>query len=227
MLQTADIQTGQNTGRFIVVQMTEPSADTLFQTVGVVAVHQHFKIVVALQNQRIAPAQGLLDMRGAASSVGQYAQPACAVAENELHRLGGIVRNRIGYDFEIADRESLPGIDFPDIGYAGKGVFLGAQRAMRQPYRQIVLACQPRDSADMIAMLMGHDDAAQLPGGHVQAGHAPDRVLQAEAAVHQNFCLAGRGDFRPDCNHHRIAFAAAAQGCKTHGHQHIAVTAAD
>ena len=102
-------------------------------------------------------------------------------------------------------------IDFPDVGNAGKSIRLSAQRAMGEPDRQVVFARQPRHAADVVAVLMGDDYAAQLLGRHTQTRQTHQRVLQSKAAVHQHLRLAGR-------NQQRVAFAAAAQRRKTHGH---------
>ena len=80
-----------------------------FKAVWIIAVHQHLTVVVAFQHQCIATAQGLFDMRGTASGIGQYAQPSGTVAEDELHRLDGIVRNGIGDHLDAADRERNDG----------------------------------------------------------------------------------------------------------------------
>ena len=96
MLQTTHIQAGQKFGRLPVVQMPESPAHTLFQAIGIIPVGEQLAIVIAFQHQRVATAQGRFDMRRATARIGQHTEPSRAIAEHELHRLGGIMRHGIG-----------------------------------------------------------------------------------------------------------------------------------
>ena len=165
--------------------------------------------MVALQYQRIATAQGLFDICRAASGIGQYAQPPRPIIEHKLHRLGGIMRNRVGNDFDLADRERPMGINFMEMGNAGKGFWLAAQCAVGEPNRQVEFARQTRHAATVVAVLMRDDNTAQLFGRYVQTRQTQEGVFQSKTAIHQHACRAG-------CDQQRVAFAAAAQRGKLH-----------
>ena len=124
----------------------------------------------------MATAQRLLDMRRAASGIGQYTQPPHAIAEDELHRLGCIVRNGIGSDLDIADHERMMGIDFPDAGDAGKCICLSAQCAMGEPDRQGEFARQARHAVALeVRAVDALDEHAALERreGRAPAAHGP------------------------------------------------------
>ena len=59
--------------------MPELAGHTPFQAGRIWPVHQHIQIVIAFEYQRIAPGQGILDVRRDGAGIGQYAEARVAV----------------------------------------------------------------------------------------------------------------------------------------------------
>ena len=72
------------------------------------------------------------------------------------------------------------------VGDIGERLGLAMQRTVGQPHVQIEFARQPRHPADVIAVFVSDDYAAQLIGHHAQLFQTKNSILQAETAVHQH-----------------------------------------
>ncbi len=65
--------------------------------------HQHRRIVVALQDQAIATIEHGHHVRCDVTGVCQHPQPPATIGQDELNRLAGIMGYGEGLDAEIAD----------------------------------------------------------------------------------------------------------------------------
>src|SRR4051812_12677026 len=63
--------------------------------------------MITFEHQGIATAQYLNHVLGRVTCIGQYAQPDLPIACDILHRLAGIMRNRIRPQFKVAYRETI------------------------------------------------------------------------------------------------------------------------
>ena len=96
VLQARPVEAREERARLAVVEMPERARDALLQPFGVAASPQHVEIVVALQHQRIASGQRVLDVPRRCADIGEHAQTECAVGKHELHRLARVVRHGVG-----------------------------------------------------------------------------------------------------------------------------------
>ena len=140
------------------------------------------------------------------ADVGQYAQPAVAIAEDILHRLPRVVRDRKGKDLEIANGEGGVTIDHDGLHpTTGEGRGRGDERAVGEMDRDAIAAGETRDAADVIVMLVSDDDGGQALGLDAKPREAADRIVESEAAVEHDPRAAVFDD-------ERVAAAAAAEG---------------
>src|SRR5689334_4488047 len=106
MRQARRVDATQEIGGGLVVQMTEAAGDALLQHERIIARGEQVAIVVALEDERIAPGEARLDVRGRHADVGEQSHAMRAVADHELHGLARVVRNWEWTHLEIADGEA-------------------------------------------------------------------------------------------------------------------------
>src|SRR5882672_12576167 len=87
---------------------------------------------------------------------------------------------------------------------------------MGEPNRNGMAARQPRDTADMVFVLVGDDDGRQIFGGEAKAAETGGRLAEPESTVEQNPGGTGFDD-------QGIAPTAAAQRCEAHLAAHFGV----
>ena len=83
VLELAVVEASQQFGGGAVVEVTEGACYALAQSLRITAGSQHFRVVVAFQDQRVAAAQRCFDMPGGTTYIGEHAEPARAIAENK------------------------------------------------------------------------------------------------------------------------------------------------
>src|SRR5579859_2671962 len=209
MLELAIVQAAQQIGGRAVIEMAETPCDALTQFLRIAACAQQFRVVIAFQDQCIATAQYGLDVPGGATDVREYAQPARAIAEYVLSRLPRIVWHRKRLHVQVANSESLVILDHADLGNAGEQGLETRESSGSKPDRNTVAARKPGHAANMIVVLMRHDDAGEVLGVESKAGKPGYCGGEAEAAIEQQPRAAG-------LHHKRIALAAAAKRRKPH-----------
>ena len=102
--------------------------------------------------------------------------------QQDLERLGGVVGDGEGKQLEVAD-----GDDFVVAreAKAGRrhGLADGAPGAAAHPQRQAVALGQRHRAADVVAVLVGHEDGVEVGGGEAGAGQPGLELAQREAGV--------------------------------------------
>jgi hypothetical protein len=124
-------------------------------------------------------------MRGGTTDIGEHAQPARAVAEYVLGRFARIVRHRKGLYIQVANRERFVVVDHPDLGHVGEQSLETSERSRGQPYGNAVAASEPGYAADVIIVLMGHDNGAEIFGNKPKASETVYGSGKAKAAIEQ------------------------------------------
>src|SRR6202521_5044782 len=208
VLKSAAVDARQQDRRGLVVEMAEAPSDTLLEPGGIRAAEQHVPVVVALEHQGIDRRQTRFHVRGATSQVGQYTQAVNTVGEYELHRLARIVRHRERKDLHVADAEL--GVTVDNV-QAGRHHLFGEamQGAEGEPHGEVVAAAQSGYTADVVAMLVGDDNAGKICGCEPEAGKPEYGICDAESAVEEQ---AGVSDLHDQ----PIALRAATQGREAH-----------
>lgn len=204
MLQSADIELGQQLRRGGIFKMAETSRDALLERIGIVAARQHRGIVIAFQHQRIADGESFDDMRRRNADIGEHAEAHAAIAQGELRGFARIVRHRKRLDLEVADRERLMAVDDAHIQafFAAQACHRGA---VRHEERNAETPRTRRRAADVVAVLVRDED--RIEAVDARARQAARQLARAEAAIDQYRgarCLHGDG----------IAAAAATQRCE-------------
>ena len=95
------------------------------------------------------------------------------------------MRNRIRLYLHLTYGKRKVRVDFGD-GEFGKRRILRAQRAVRQPYRDVEFARQPGNAGDMVSMLVRDHDTVQLFGLQSKPSQPRHRFCKGETAVKQD-----------------------------------------
>ena len=107
MVQAGMLAASQDLCGREVVQMPQSPTDAGLQRPGVGRGRQQRAVVVALQQQRIAPGQVFQDVVGGTARVGEYPQALRTIAEGHLQRLLGVVGHGVGRDLQAAQLDDL------------------------------------------------------------------------------------------------------------------------
>ena len=109
-------------------------------------------------------------------------------SKRESDRIGRVVRNRERRNFDIADREAVPRMEIRNVREAlvrrfGNTGHRGAMRGGRKENRGAPEAENLRQSADMIAVLVGDDDAIEAVDPRAERFQPAKSFAFAEAGV--------------------------------------------
>ena len=94
----------------------------------------------------------------------------------------------------IADREPIVAVEPVDLVHVCKALADDLKRAERQPHRNLVAGAERRNAADVIVVLMRHENRGQRFGLDAEPLETRSRVLDTEAAVDQHTRRAGFDD---------------------------------
>jgi len=128
---------------------------------------------------------------GKIAEVGDDGDFGAAEAESEADRIGGVVRNREGRDFDIADFEFDSRTDvFHALGSlrgrVRKHLFDFAMRGLGEVGGAIPVAGQLGEAVAMIGVLVGDEDGVDVRGAGAAEGlEAANHFLAAESSVHE------------------------------------------
>jgi len=185
--------------------MAEWTTNTLFERRRIRSLGEHIGIVVAFENQGIAAAEAVFNMRGNVADIGKQAEPARTVGKHKLAGLACVVRYCIRAHCNSVDGKVVVGRELPTLREticfrrAKCGVGTGSE-----PDRNVVFASQWADAIDMVAVLMGHQDGRQRARLATAAREPALGFLQRETTVHQDCGL-------PAFDQQSVAAAAAAE----------------
>ena len=196
--------------RLAVGQVAADAADAALQPRRVRACSEQAGVMVALEQQRVAALQRLRHRSGRLAQIGQDADAVAAVAAGQLQWLGGVVRYREGLQRQRADDDGLAIARDPARGRVrklGGGLGPGARTG---PDRDAVATLQGQHAADMVAVLMGHEQRVEVADHQAAPGQAGGKLARRQAAVDEQArrprVAAGRG-----LDQRGVAAAAAAQ----------------
>jgi hypothetical protein len=174
----------------VIREMAGAGHDALLDVPGIRANLEHFEIVIGFEDEAITFAEMMLDEFREIAEVGDDGELRAVGAKGVGDRIGGVVRNGEGRDFDVADGEALARTDvldaidfFGDAG--GKEADDFAMRRFGEIGGGAPVAEKLRQAAGVIGMLVGNEDGVEAIGRDAQRGEAAERFLAAEAGVHE------------------------------------------
>lgn len=114
ILQDASGQPVQEAPGIFIGQMPLAGQHPLLQSERVGTFTQHARIVIALQDQRVALPEVVLNEPGDPAGVRAVSKPEIPVGNDESDRIRGVVRYGERVDLQAAELEALSGAEFAD-----------------------------------------------------------------------------------------------------------------
>ena len=184
------LRIGQEFTDRVIRQVSRAAHHALFDVPGIRPNFQHFEIVVGFQHQAIGFAQVKFHQLRQIAEVGNDSDLRPTRAESEPQRIDCVMGNRKWRDFNIADDEPVSGADVFHMVQAllrtfGQNTLHFGVGGFGEVHRGAPLAQDLRESADMIAMFVGDDDAVKAVDLAADLGEAPKRFFLAETRIHQ------------------------------------------
>ena len=194
----------------MIIQVAKAAGDAFLEARRIGAAHQQIKIVIAFEDERIASRQARFNVCRDRAGIGENAEARVAVREYILHRFIRIVRHQIGRDFDIADRKARMRIDIVEPCGINCTVVEKFRGAVREPNRNLVFTRETCNAADVIRMLVGHQNGINIGRSKTGARETRFRLCEAKSTIEHHRGLI-------DLHDQRVAFAATAEGGKSQG----------
>ena len=172
----------------VIGKMSGAGHDALLDVPGVGADFEHFEIVIGFENEAIGAAEMMFDEFGEITEIGDDGDFRAVAAEREADRIGGIVGNGEGGDFDIPDGEAIAGMKIFHVREAfvrglrdaGHG---GAMRGGREIDGGAPETENLRQAADMVAVFVGDDDAVEAVDACAERFEAAKGLAFAESGI--------------------------------------------
>lgn len=181
-LQARAIDPCQQTGSSFIVEVTEMSGDATLEVFRIAAAREQIDIVIAFEDQTMAPGDHGAHVLGDMTGIGQDGKPDAAIGNHELHRLARVVGNGHRNDLEPVHRQWAVGIEETHLDAAEVEL---AGRAVGQQDRQSIPRRTGGNTGRVIAVFMGDQNRRQIVGSQIQARQALGELPGTETAIDQ------------------------------------------
>ena len=166
--------------------------------------------MVAFENHRLAAADAFGHVRGDRADVGDHGQALGTVAGAELKRLGRVVGDGEGPQLDVAHGDHVAIAGEPQVGRLRQRAD-GAPGAAAHPDRQPLLQGHRDRAADVVAVLVGHEEGVDIGQSEPGAGEPALQLAKRKPGVDQE---PGGRDAARRLDEGRVAVAAAAQAAE-------------
>ncbi|PYJ11442.1 MAG: hypothetical protein DMF06_02705 [Verrucomicrobia bacterium] len=153
---------------------------------------QKFFVVIRLDHERVDVAESLDHRLRGVTEIGDETESARAGVKRVADRIDRIMRNGKSLNRDIADGKVGTGPKQPPVAVFGQGP--AADRFRRE---RVAINRNPKFSAkhfkaaNVVAMLVGEEDAIELVGSDPALGEAQDDLARTQATVDQETTMIG------------------------------------
>jgi len=152
---------------------------------------EHVEIVIRFEDEAIGLAKMDFDELGHVAEVGADGDLGAVGAESEAEGIGGVVRDGEGVDVNIADGETLAGLDGLDSAKAlaegfGEDAAELLHGGLADIERGFPDAENLREAVAVIGVLVGDQDGVEAVEVAFDGGEASQGFALAEAGVNEN-----------------------------------------
>jgi len=188
-LRVKDLGIGEKVTDDGIGKMPGAAHHALLDVPGIRADLKHVEIVIGFEDEEVGVAEMVFHQLGKIAEVGDDGDFHAPGAEGEADGIGGIVGNRKGGDFDVADFEFNAGANVFDAlgslrGRVGKHFFDFAVRRLGEIGGAIPIAGELREAVAMVGVLVGDENGVDVLGTRAaERFKAANELLAAETGV--------------------------------------------
>ena len=152
---------------------------------------EHVEIVVGFEDEAISVAEMDSDVVRQVAEIGADGDFGAVGTEGESDGVGGVVRDGERVDVDIADRETLAGLDGFDAAETfaegvGKDALEGVHCRLRDVKRRFPKAENLREAVAVVRVLVGDEDGVEAVDVALDGGEAGESFALSEAGVNED-----------------------------------------
>jgi len=175
----------------VIGQVAGAGEHTLFDDPWIGADFEHVEIVVGFEDQTVSLAQVHLHVVGHVAEIRANGHLGAVCPKSESHGVDSIVGNAKSVDFDIADGETLAGLDGLDAVEAfakriRKNALQRLQGRLRDVERSFPKAESLREAVAVIGVFVGDQDAVEVVQFFFDGGEAGQSLALAQPGVHED-----------------------------------------
>ena len=180
--------------QFLVGEMSDSAQNTLLDAPGVGSNFQHLLVMIGFHDEPVTPRQVADHRRCEFTQIGDKSSANALCRETKADGLGGIMRDREGFDLKIAHRKRGVGAKaFPAVNTLKSGNFFPCSFIHENGHR--VPGQESGDSADMIRVSVSDKHGIDSLALKLSLLQSPFQTASTETQVDQNARFLG-GDVR-------------------------------
>jgi len=165
--------------------------DALLDDPGIRADLEHVEIVIGFEDETIGLAEMDPDVIRQVAEIGADGDFGAVGTEGESDGVGGVVRDGERVDVDIADRETLAGLDGFDAAETfaegvGKDALEGVHCRLRDVKRRFPKAENLREAVAVVRVLVGDEDGVEAVDVALDGGEAGESFALSEAGVNED-----------------------------------------
>lgn len=181
----------EDIGGGVIGEVAVTAKDALFQTPRAARVFlQELQIMVGFQDNDVRAADAFDDELGGMAEVRKETDGASAGIQDEADRVLGIVRDGEGIDTHLAEFKGGAGDEHAAIELGLELAFDGFAGVAIAVDGNVELGGDGGEALDVIAVLVGDEDARQPFGSTADGGEALADLAAAKTGIDEQACLA-------------------------------------
>src|SRR6266705_1776687 len=174
----------------VIGEMARAAQDALLDDPRIRTRFKHVWIVIRFEDQAVALAKMMLDELGQVAEVGNKPQLRAVATERERDRISGVMRNGKGVNFNVANREALPGVNgFDSIETlrqrVGENPMQRVERLFGDKERRFPRRQSMRQAAAMVRVFVRNQNAVESVDIDTNSGEPRQGFPPAESNVHE------------------------------------------
>ena len=185
------VRIGEEFAHCVIRKMASAGENTLLDDPGIWADLEHIEVVIGFEDEAIGLAEVDSDMIGQVAKIGADGDFGAVGAEGESDGVGGIVRDGEGVDVDIADRETLSGLDGLNAAQAftegiGQDALECVHGGLCDVQRRFPEAEDLRKAVAVVGVFVSDEDGVESIDVALDSGEAGESFAFSEAGVNEN-----------------------------------------
>lgn len=172
----------------VIGEVAGPAHDALFDVPGIGADLEHFEVVIGFEDEAVGVTQMEFYEFGEIAEIGDDGDFCAVGAKGVADRIGGVVRNGEGRNFDVADGEALARADMFDAvelfcGGFGQNANDFRVGSFGEVSSGFPMSEKLRKSAGVVGVFVRNENAVDAFGGFFERGEAAKSFFAAKSGV--------------------------------------------